>query len=247
MSADSTKSPPSSDKPDRARFDRPLLIAIAVAMVVLLALTSAILAVVVSQDSDASEGSQQSQVAVGATTTTLAGTAGASPGGLAPDASGDLSAEMVEVPFVVWSQESLARTALAGLGLGWTTTYQPGKQNDWGAVCSQYPNAGTMVPAGSIVELWVITEGITVPDVVGQGKDEATASLASVEIGATYVYKTTTNSAKWGIVMDQWVYGGMMVLPGESVELTIGKKPFQMPTTTTLIQINVPSGPLVVP
>ncbi len=106
-----------------------------------------------------------------------------------------------------------------------------------GRVARTEPQAGTLVPAGSIVKLWISLgpEPVVVPNIVGMTPDAARAALETVNL--VYRESVTTvevEEAFNGLVAEQSIGAGTEADPGTTVTATIGEAPPPTTTTTTL-------------
>ncbi len=106
-----------------------------------------------------------------------------------------------------------------------------------GRVARTEPQAGTLVPAGSTVKLWISLgpEPVLVPNIVGMTPEAARAALEAVNL--VYRESVTTvqvEEAFNGLVAEQSIGAGTEVDPGTMITATIGEAPPPTTTTTTL-------------
>ncbi|MBN2128922.1 MAG: PASTA domain-containing protein [Sedimentisphaerales bacterium] len=129
------------------------------------------------------------------------------------------------VPNVVGMTKSEATSAItaAGLVVG-TTTYTYSNTAPFGQVFAQSPVAGTSVALGSVVNLTVST-AVTVPNVVGMTKSEATSAItaAGLVVGTTsYEY---SDAEPPGQVIAQNPVAGTSIDMSLAVDLIISSAP----------------------
>lgn len=139
---------------------------------------------------------------------------------IAPPAAGD-----VAVPDVVNQTEADANSAITGLGLVAGATEAPDEAVPAGNVVSQDPAAGTMVAAGSTVNIVVSTgpdapATIPVPDVAGQSAADAQAALEAEGFVVTATEQPSAD-IEAGLVISTNPGAGTEVAPGTSVEIIV--------------------------
>ena len=100
-----------------------------------------------------------------------------------------------------------------------------------GSVIQTVPGAGTSLPVGSGVEVFVSTgkAKVTVPDVTGQTESDARSALLAQNLQVS-VTKQTSNTVQAGTVISQSPAGGTQQPPGTKVKLVVA----QAPTTATV-------------
>lgn len=240
MDNESPKTPRRTERLDRARLDRVLLIGIATALVFLLGLTAANLAITVTQDSNVSESTKAAQDTVNSqqSSTTEEGTTAPYSAG----SNGGTSEELVQVPNMLDLMEANAKAILAAVGLGCDSLLIDSPPYSWGHVVTFHPKAGTWVPVDTMVTIEV--GGVEVPDVIGEHINDAGLSIGP-NLLISVIYEPTPNQADWNIVLAQDPSGGHVLPPGSTVKLTIGKKalpinPTPLTTSTTKLQITIP-------
>lgn len=151
----------------------------------------------------------------------------------------------VTVPDVRGMKVSSARVSLEALGL-----FKAGEQEvdsatvPQGSVVRTDPDTGRAVPAGSGITLYVSSGKITVPDVVGQSKDDAAAVIQKAGLRVGYEVQRTAQ-ADAGTVLSQDPKG-TSVPPGTKVTLVIAAPIVPTTvyvTTTTTVPAPDPTTP----
>lgn len=139
----------------------------------------------------------------------------------------------VFVPDVVNMVQADAETAIttAGLTVGTISTqYNP--TVPVGHVISQNPDAGTLVPLQTPVDL-VISLGppppVPVPDVVGMAQAAAEAAITAAGLTVGSVTTQYGPPGSTGKVLSQSPIGGVMVPPGSPVNLIVSLGPAPVP------------------
>jgi len=97
-----------------------------------------------------------------------------------------------------------------------------------GSVASQYPESGTRVAAGSVVNLTIIeSPPIVVPSLIGMTREGATSALGIVGLKPGSVLETHSPTAPVGTVFAQDPAVGTTTTPGATVgfALSLGPKP----------------------
>jgi beta-lactam-binding protein with PASTA domain len=138
--------------------------------------------------------------------------------------------ELVPVPGVVGQAQAEAGNVLTGAGLtAGAVTPECSDAVAAGLVISQTPMAGEQAPPGSVVTLVVSTGncGVTVPDMVGQTVEAATAAIGGATLGLGAATRQCGDTAAAGLVTGQSPAAGMLVTPGSAVELTVSSGPCQ--------------------
>ncbi|HUT30357.1 MAG TPA: PASTA domain-containing protein [Sedimentisphaerales bacterium] len=127
------------------------------------------------------------------------------------------------VPKVAGMYEADAETALKAVGLyASPENYVYHNTVPGGIVISQYPIAGTGVPAGSPIGLSISLGRPVVPDVVGMSEANAVTAITGpgiLEMGT--VSEQYSNTMAAGFVVSQQPVGGTMVLIGSAVNIVI--------------------------
>ena len=136
---------------------------------------------------------------------------------------------LATVPDVVGMAQSQATAAItsAGLSLG-NVTLVYDTATPAGEVADQAPTAGVTVPHGTAIAL-TVSKGpqpstspqvTAVPDVVGQGQQQAIATLQAA--GFTIVVDTIPSSTvQAGVVSDQTPSGGVLATKGSTVTIVV--------------------------
>ena len=146
----------------------------------------------------------------------------------------------VATPEVVGLTQESAETVITGAGLTvGEVSEEPTLSVEPGTVIAQDPTAGTEVDEGAPVDLTVATVPVaTVPDVVGDSQEEATAKLAQVGLrldDVQYEYSTKVDA---GFIISQDPEPDTEVVVGSAVQLTAskGEETGQVPNVVGLSQ-----------
>lgn len=129
---------------------------------------------------------------------------------------------LVAVPDLNGKTLAEARAAAAALGLTAEQVGEGYSARPVGQVISQQPEAGRRIAPGGTVAV-VLSRGpqtVTVPDVKGQGYDQAVNQLASVGLAAAR-RDVASRAVPQGVVIDQDPLGGNSANPGATVTLTV--------------------------
>ena len=115
------------------------------------------------------------------------------------------------------------------------TTYQVSDTATAGTVISQSPKGGTSLTPGSTVTVYVAKAPPTptVPNVVGQRKGMAEATLGSKGYPATVQRQDVTNPSQNGVVLSQTPAAGSQAASNTNVTIVVGHYVSSTPTTTT--------------
>ena len=136
-------------------------------------------------------------------------------------------AALVVVPAVVGLERDAALLALQNVGLkvNLTNTADPTVPADF--VISTSPVAGTEMREGDFVNVFVSTgpQDVTVPSVVGQPLETATALLRGEGLTVGEVIQEPSDEIEIGIVISQSPEAGTTQAPGAEVELTVSSGP----------------------
>jgi eukaryotic-like serine/threonine-protein kinase len=142
----------------------------------------------------------------------------------------------VKVPDVTTETLPQAKADLEAASNQFTvdTTYQVSSTATPGTVISQSPIGGSMEPPSSTITLTVAKAPPTptVPNVVGQKRGPAEATLGSQGFPATVQLQDVTNPSQNNIVLSQTPTGGKQATKGSNVTIVIGHYT-ATPTTTT--------------
>jgi serine/threonine-protein kinase len=131
----------------------------------------------------------------------------------------------VEVPDVTNMDQTKAAAALVKLGLEFTTKPEVNTDVAAGTVLRQNPEAGRKVDAGTTVTLTIaaVSNTIKVPYLIGMMKDNASASLQSMNL--TPVIQEVTSDQPGGTVVDQDPKSGAELKPGDKVTVFVSNAP----------------------
>jgi serine/threonine-protein kinase len=131
----------------------------------------------------------------------------------------------VTVPSVVGETEASARSALANAGLNVTRALEDSADVPKGQVIAQDPGGGSTVDEGSTVTL-TVSKGpkkVEVPDVVGQDKADARATLR--DVGFTVRVVERESDEPEGSVIRQSPPGGGKATEGSQVTIFVAVPP----------------------
>jgi beta-lactam-binding protein with PASTA domain len=149
----------------------------------------------------------------------------------------------VPVPDVKGKTPQQAEAALtaAGFNLG-NVTYDEAAEGALGAVIEQTPAAGISSKEGEIVDLTVAGAApVTVPSVVGLGKDAAASALAAVRLTLGDVIESYAATVSAGAVVQQEPPAGTVVPDATAVKVVVSKGPEPTkPPVTTVDHVKVP-------
>jgi serine/threonine-protein kinase len=133
----------------------------------------------------------------------------------------------VEVPDVTTMDQTQAAATLAKLGLEVTTKPEVNTEVEVGTVLRQNPEAGKKVDAGTTVTLTIAAASNTVkvPYLIGMMKDNAVASLTSMNLVPDV--QEVTSDQPGGTVVDQNPKSGAEVEPGDKVTVYVSNAPVE--------------------
>jgi beta-lactam-binding protein with PASTA domain/tRNA A-37 threonylcarbamoyl transferase component Bud32 len=133
--------------------------------------------------------------------------------------------EPVQVPAVIGQSEEDARSALEGAGLTVETNEQESEDEEPGTVLAQDPEAGAAVRRGSSVTITVAVEPepLAIPDVIGDQRDAAEASLDDAGFEVRVREEDTEEVSQDGVVLDQNPSGGEERPEGTRVTIVVGR------------------------
>jgi serine/threonine-protein kinase len=145
-------------------------------------------------------------------------------------------ANLVSVPSVIGSDRASAIATITQQGLKAKVTRAPSADAPADQVTAQSPTAGSQAKPGSIVVITVSTgpQPITLPNVVGQTKADAIATLKNHGVSGDNIVvqdENTTDESQRGRILDETPPGGSQVLPTDQVTIYVGR--FTPPTTST--------------
>jgi eukaryotic-like serine/threonine-protein kinase len=141
------------------------------------------------------------------------------------------------VPSVDGLTQSQARRKLEAAGFKVTISREASDAVPTGQVTRTAPPAGTQIDKGSTVTLFVSSgpQKVTVPSVVGQSQDSASAELANVGLKVSAVSQDSTTETP-GNVLSQSPAGGSQVGRGTTVTITVARQPQQVTVPNTVGQ-----------
>jgi serine/threonine-protein kinase len=140
------------------------------------------------------------------------------------------------VPPVDGLTQSQARRKLEAAGFKVTVSREASDTIPTGQVIRTAPPAGTQIDKGSTVTLVISTgpQGVTVPSVVGQSQDSASAQLANVGLKVAIVSQDSTQTP--GTVLSQDPAAGSQAARGSTVTITVARQPQQVTVPNTVGQ-----------
>jgi eukaryotic-like serine/threonine-protein kinase len=130
----------------------------------------------------------------------------------------------VIVPDVVGLDDRGALGALQKAGLSGTLVQRESTEPA-GEVLSQSPAAGRRVPRGTQVTVFTSTGVITVPDVVGELRKTAVATLKKAGFVVAVTEEETDDSSQIGRVISEFPPGGSRGQRGDTVTISVGIAP----------------------
>ncbi|HEX3425182.1 MAG TPA: Stk1 family PASTA domain-containing Ser/Thr kinase [Acidimicrobiales bacterium] len=145
-----------------------------------------------------------------------------------------LGVAQVQIPSEVGKDPASAGADLAALNfkVNPTTVQEPSSTVPVGKVTRTVPAAGTSVPSGTSITIYVSTgpQGVSVPGVDGDTESVAAAALQNAGFNVSVVTESTTNPANSGIVLSERPSGGTAPA-GSTVTIVVGQ--YNNPTTST--------------
>ena len=151
------------------------------------------------------------------------------------------AAETVVVPDVVGRRAPAAVSVLRGEGLA-VVTANVSSRAPTGTVIAQAPAAGQSVSKGSTVQIRVSRGQILVPDVTGQTRAAAVATLRGARLVPEAV--TVPSNQPRGMVVAQRPLAGKRVAQGSTVRINVSAgRPSPSTTTTTATSPPPPPPP----
>src|SRR5262245_38805861 len=132
-------------------------------------------------------------------------------------------ADLISVPFVEGKQQQLAVNEIKQAGIVPEVQKRPNENVQDGYVFDQDPGAGTEVDKDSTVVVFVSSgkAKTTVPEVVGQTRDEAVAALTAANLKVSVV--EVFSEQEPGIVTGQSPGAGTRLVEGETVRINVSK------------------------
>ena len=148
----------------------------------------------------------------------------------------------VSVQKVVGMTQEDAQDALTaqGLAVGGVETVTSTLMR--GTVIAQSPEAGTSVQPGEAVSLTVSGGRVIVPELAGQREEEALERLQTVGLTCGLItYEPVDSAAQDGMVLSQSIEKFAEVLPGTTVEMTVGHYDKRKYTANVTVTVQVPA------
>jgi serine/threonine-protein kinase len=141
------------------------------------------------------------------------------------------------VPTVDGLTQSQARRKLEAAGFKVTVGREASDSVPTGQVIRTAPPAGTQIDKGSTVTLFISSgpQKVTVPSVVGQSQDSASAELANIGLKVQPVSQDSTTETP-GTVLSQDPAAGSAVGRGSTVTITVARQPQQVTVPNTVGQ-----------
>jgi len=140
------------------------------------------------------------------------------------------------VPSVDGLTQAQARRKLEAAGFKVTVSREASDTIPSGTVTRTAPPGGTQIDKGSTVTLFISSgpQRVTVPSVVGQSQDSASAELANVGLKVSIVQQESTQTP--GTVLSQDPGAGSLAGRGSTVTLTVARQPQQVTVPNTVGQ-----------
>lgn len=111
-----------------------------------------------------------------------------------------------------------------------------------GTVIAQSPDAGASVQPGETVSLTVSGGRVIVPELAGQREEEALERLQTVGLTCGLItYEPVDSAAQDGMVLSQSIEKFDEVLPGTTVEMTVGHYDKRKYTANVMVTVQVPA------
>ena len=148
----------------------------------------------------------------------------------------------VSVKKVVGMTQEDAQDALTaqGLAVGGVETVTSTLMR--GTVIAQSPEAGASVQPGEAVSLTVSGGRVIVPELAGQREEEALERLQTVGLTCGLItYEPVDSAAQDGMVLSQSIEKFAEVLPGTTVEMTVGHYDKRKYTANVTVTVQVPA------
>src|SRR5690606_2939665 len=127
-----------------------------------------------------------------------------------------------------------ARLALTDAKLQLGSVKQQDSDQPEGTVLSQDPAAGTNVDSGSRVNIAVSNGQVSIPDVVGQSRAQATSTLQNAGF-QVQVVEQQDGSVSPGTVLAQAPVGGNKGRKGSTVTITVATAPPPSPSPSPTV------------
>ena len=147
--------------------------------------------------------------------------------------------DVVSVPKLSGMMIDDAKAALAAAGLTAGEVLVASSEMMRDTVIAQTPETGTSAKLGSVVNLTISGGRVIVPELAGQREEEALARIRAVGlVSGLITYETVDNPRQDGMVLSQSLDQFSEVLPGSTVELTVGyfdKRHYQANVSVTVL------------
>jgi beta-lactam-binding protein with PASTA domain/tRNA A-37 threonylcarbamoyl transferase component Bud32 len=139
----------------------------------------------------------------------------------------------VTIPSLVGQSPTAAGTALGNLGLSPTQMTESSATVKSGEVTRTSPPAGSSVPKGSTVTVYVSTgpAQVSVPSVTGDSQAAAEAAISAAGLTPSATSTPVSSPSQDGVVQSQNPSAGASVDAGATVQIAVGS--YTAPTTTT--------------
>jgi eukaryotic-like serine/threonine-protein kinase len=133
--------------------------------------------------------------------------------------------DVVEVPDVLQQSESSARAELEGEGFEVAVERAPSSETPEGLVFAQSPDPRQMAARGATVTITVSSgpPDVTVPNVVGEQREQAEKELEDAGFQVEVVEQETEDPTQNNIVVDQDPEGGSQAPRGSEVTIHVAK------------------------
>ena len=147
----------------------------------------------------------------------------------------------ISVQKVVGMAQEDAQDALAAQGLAVGEVSVVTSTLMRGTVISQSPEAGASVQPGDAVSLTVSGGRVIVPELAGQREEEALERMQTVGLTCGLItYAPVDSAAQDGVVLSQSIEKFAEVLPGTTVEMTVGHYDKRKYTANVTVTVQVP-------
>ena len=148
----------------------------------------------------------------------------------------------VSVQKVVGMTQEDAQDALTAQGLALGEVEVVTSTLMRGTVIAQSPEAGASVQPGEAVSLTVSGGRVIVPELAGQREEEALERLQTVGLTCGLItYEPVDSAAQDGMVLSQSIEKFAEVLPGTTVEMTVGHYDKRKYTANVMVTVQVPA------
>ena len=152
-----------------------------------------------------------------------------------------LGSGSISVQKVVGMAQEDAQDALAAQGLAVGEVSVVTSTLMRGTVIAQSPEAGSSVQPGDAVSLTVSGGRVIVPELAGQREEEALGRLQTVGLTCGPItYAPVDSAAQDGVVLSQSIEKFAEVLPGTTVEMTVGQYDKRKYTANVTVTVQVP-------